>query len=87
MRFQKIITDHCCYGHLHTLYFQVLSKHLGPADERLALHVLHTFPHVKEHVETRSLYLEEGPGIVQVLYIVFIMAVGIDTTCKMFTKH
>ncbi|XP_064630282.1 myoferlin-like isoform X1 [Lineus longissimus] len=42
-----------------------MHDHLGPPDERLALFVLHTFPLVKEHVETRPLYSPIQPGIEQ----------------------
>ncbi|XP_022792926.1 myoferlin-like isoform X1 [Stylophora pistillata] len=40
-------------------------KEVGPAHERLALHILHTFNMVPEHVETRSLYSPVQPDIQQ----------------------
>uniref|UniRef100_H2Z7I3 C2 domain-containing protein n=1 Tax=Ciona savignyi TaxID=51511 RepID=H2Z7I3_CIOSA len=45
--------------------WQLLHHHWGPADERLALYILRTFPHVSEHVETRPLLHDALPNIEQ----------------------
>ncbi|XP_030058885.1 myoferlin isoform X1 [Microcaecilia unicolor] len=42
-----------------------LHQHLGPGDERLALHVLRTQGFVPEHVETRTLYSTFQPNLSQ----------------------
>ncbi|XP_076821667.1 myoferlin-like isoform X3 [Clavelina lepadiformis] len=41
------------------------SPYWGDPDERLALYILRTFPHVSEHVETRPLFSKLLPGIEQ----------------------
>ena len=44
----------------------IIHPHLGPADQRLALHVLNMQTLVPEHIETRSIYNPLQPSIEQV---------------------
>ncbi|XP_059157039.1 myoferlin-like isoform X3 [Physella acuta] len=41
------------------------NKHVGPEEQRLALHVLNLFPLVKEHVESRPIFNPLQPNIEQ----------------------
>lgn len=51
---------------LHPEDNKEIHQHLGPARERLCLHVLRTQKLVPEHVETRTLFSTFQPNLSQV---------------------
>lgn len=62
----------------------VIHQHMGPASERLALHVLRNQGLAPEHVETRTLRSSHQPNLSQVSTALTVYSLAID---KVYQQH